>query len=72
MDNKNNNSKKTDNKQSNIDLRALELIKEQAAKTTSKAERTKLLEKFKAVIAGDEQVAKEIHKLYDPDYVDED
>jgi len=72
MDNKNNNSKKTDNKQSNIDLRALELIKEQAAKTTSKAERTKLLEKFKAIIAGDEQVAKEIHKLYDPDYVDED
>ncbi len=72
MDNKNNNSKKTDNKQSNIDLRALELIKEQAAKTTNKAERTKLLEKFKAIIAGDEQVAKEIHKLYDPDYVDED
>lgn len=72
MDNKNNNSKKTDNKQSNIDLRALELIKEQAAKTTNKAERTKLLEKFKAIIAGDQQVAKEIHKLYDPDYVDED
>lgn len=72
MDNKNNNSKKTGNNESKIDVRALELVKEQAAKTTSKAERAKLLEKFKAILAGDEDVAKEIHKLYDPDYIDED